>query len=269
MIWSVVSKAEMNGCTTSPTFGRYSKELGEDRIKLAVVDEDDSLDFVSSDDIVLLRTVSERLIDSIKKRGAKTTAEEYRAYSLALDKIRVTEFLIERDVKMARFYTLDTVEDGKTYFVKPRYGNDSNVSLMNVCSSGEEVKSVVREIQLKYGQDSIICDNLDGREYTVACTKIDGKVSAYPIDVDAPLSRLSKRTYDELVCESIKIFDELNIKHHARIDFRSNSKGDIFAIDINLIPTIGQSGKWCQCFQLAGMSYKDSLENILRSAERF
>ena len=54
MIWSIVSKDEMDNYGTSNVFKFYREALGRESIKLAVVDETDSLDFVSEDDIVLL-----------------------------------------------------------------------------------------------------------------------------------------------------------------------------------------------------------------------
>ena len=48
MIWSVVSKSEMEGFGTSPVFRFYREVLGKENIKLAVVDEDDELDFVAA-----------------------------------------------------------------------------------------------------------------------------------------------------------------------------------------------------------------------------
>lgn len=112
MIWSVVSKEEMEGCN-SPTFHYQEEALGKENIRLAVVDEDDNLNFVDKDDIVLLRTASKALIDTIHKKGVKSTAEDSYAYSLASDKVALTDFLRSRELSVARRYSIHDVVDGK------------------------------------------------------------------------------------------------------------------------------------------------------------
>ena len=268
MIWSVVSKEEMGNSTTSPTFGDYSKEIGENNIKLAIVDESDKLDFVAPNDIVLLRTASRSLIESIKKRNSATTAEEFNTYQLALDKLEMSSFLIKRGAKVAPCYMPSRIKEGKEYFVKPRFGNDSNVSIQNVCHSKEEVKAQIDRISSQCNQESVICDNLTGREYTVACVREDQNFRSYPIDVEEPERVLPKNVEEILTVESKKICDALGILHHARIDFRSDSKGELFAIDVNLIPSIGIDGKWAKCFYSAGLTYRASLISLLATATK-
>lgn len=268
MIWSVVSEEEMGSSTTSPTFGEYSKELGVDNVKLAVVNELDNLSFVLHDDIVLLRTASRQLVRSIETRGAWTTAERYLTYRLAIDKMAMTQTLKIYGIRVAPFYLLSEVFNGREYFVKPRFGNDSNVSTSNVCKTKEEVARKIKEIKYLFGQDSIICDNLSGREYTVACVRIGNDIHTYPMDINSPGKTLEYDVDSYLREESVNICERMGILHHARIDFRSDADGNIFAIDINLIPSIGHDGKWAKCFRLAGLSYFDSIESVIRTATK-
>ncbi len=268
MIWSVVSKEEMKSCTSSPTFMDYSREIGEDNVKLAVVEESDALEFVTPNDIVILRTVSQDLVNAIKERGAYTTAEEYHTYRLASDKFALTNKLLSFGVKMAPLHLLEDVVEGKTYFVKPRFGNDSNVSSSNICKTKAEVVNKIEQIKTMFEQDSIICDYLCGKEYTVACVRIGNNVHAYPIDINDSSKKLGCNIKNSLRAEAVKICDKLGILHHARIDFCSDANGRIFAIDVNLIPSIGQDGKWAKCFNLAGFSYRESIESLIRTSTK-
>ena len=86
MIWAIVTKEEMEGYKIPPVFQYYREVVGKENIKLAVVDEDDKLEFLEEDDIVLLRTASERIISKIQEKKIKTTAEDFSTYELVKDK---------------------------------------------------------------------------------------------------------------------------------------------------------------------------------------
>lgn len=265
MIWSVVSKAEMDGCS-SPTFHYQEEALGKENIRLVVVDEDDSLDFVGKGDIVLLRTASKALVDTIHKKGMKSTAEDFNAYRLASDKVALTDFLRSRELSVARRYSIHDVVDGKGYFVKPRNGSDSKVSPQFICHTREEVERQRQEIFKEYNQDVIIEDYLPGKEYTVACSKIGSGLYSAPIDINAPFDRMDKEEEFNIRTLAIWTFIELELKHHARIDLRSDGKGNIYVIDVNLIPSLGPNDKWTKCFEACGLSYEEALMMAVNSA---
>lgn len=68
----------------SSVFKYYREALGKDNVKLAVVDENDKLDFLQKEDVALLRTASESLIKTIRAKGVKTTAEDFFKYELVI-----------------------------------------------------------------------------------------------------------------------------------------------------------------------------------------
>lgn len=265
MIWSVVSKAEMKGCT-SPTFSFQEEALGKDNIKLAVVDEDDNLNFVDKDDIVLLRTASKALVDTIHKKGVKSTAEDFNTYCLASDKVALTDFLQRNYINVARRYSISDIVDGKEYFVKPRNGSDSKVSLENICRTKKEVELMTQEIRRQFNQDVIIEDYLPGKEYTVACVLIGNLFYTAPIDINEPFRKLSREEDDDLTELATQTFVRLRLKHHARIDIRSDGIGGFFVIDVNLIPSLGPMDKWTKCFEARSMLYHEALMMVVNSA---
>lgn len=265
MIWSIVSKEEMKGCN-SPAFSFYEEALGKSNIQLAVVDETDRLSFVQENDIVLLRTASKQLIDAIRKKGVKTTAEDYNTYYLAKDKVKVSRFLHSFGICVSENVSINRLVNGKIYFVKPRFGSESDVSTLMVCRSKKEVEDHVEKIRKTCKQDSIIELYLSGPEYTVACVNRNGDIESYPIDISGNVICDYKRK--ELELKAKNVFSVLGIKHHARIDFRSDNEGNLHVIDVNLIPSLGPNDKWCRCYQEAGFSYKDSLDNVINSATK-
>ena len=84
MIWTIVSKGEMEVYAIPPVFQYYREVVGRENIRLAVVDDNDPLDFVMENDIVLLRTASKNLIDTIERKGVATTdCERVRRWALS------------------------------------------------------------------------------------------------------------------------------------------------------------------------------------------
>lgn len=287
MIWSIVSKDEMENFGTGNVFKFYQEALGRDNIKLAVVEETDNLDFVSDNDIVLLRTASKQLIDTIRKKGVKTTAEEYGTYYLADDKLQISRFLISKGILASMHRSLDNVKDDIVYFVKPRFGSDSKgVTEKSICKSKEDVIKQVDFIEHTCNCKAIIEEFIDGKEYTVVCLYIGGNLYCYPIEVDCSDSfgiqtqqgksdfiecglKLNDGERKEINAIAERVFKELGIKHHARIDFRCNKDGKLYVIDVNLIPGLGPTGDLARCLLLTeNYSYKDALNMVIASATK-
>lgn len=288
MIWTIVSKAEMEGYAIPPVFQYYREVVGRESIRLAVVDEDDPLDFVGEKDIVLLRTASGSLIETIETKGVATTAEHYSVYQLASDKAELARLLYEHGIKVPRQYSIDHLQPGSTYFVKPRFGSESfGITEYNICHSKEDVKFQVMRLQ-ELGYESVIEDFIEGNDATVACyyDPQSDRVCAHAIAVDcetkgAIQTHKGKFDYNEY-CYALKgsigkkacamskyVFDLLGIRHHARIDFRFTGNGEVYLIDVNLLPGLGPSAHFSKCLLLTeNISYVDTIMNILKSATK-
>ena len=277
----------MDNYGTSNVFKFYREALGRDNIKLAVVDETDSLDFVSENDIVLLRTASKLLVDTIRKKGVKTTAEDFDVYSLADDKLQMNRFLLSKDILASRHRSLDNIKDGIAYFVKPRFGSDSKgVTESSICTSREDVVRQVAVINHTCNGNAVIENFIDGKEYTVSVFNIGGYIYCFPIEVDCsetfgiqtqkgkaefaecglPLNSVLRK---EVTAIAKRIFEVLSIKHHARIDFRRDKNGELYVIDVNLIPGLGPTGDLARCMLLTeNYSYTDALKMVIASATK-
>lgn len=282
MIWSVVSKSEMEGFGTSPVFRFYREVLGKENIKLAVVDEDDDLDFVGPDDVVLLRTASKPLLDTIERKHIKSTAESYEAYETIKDKATFADFLQEHEIQVPRQFTIDEVEDGKVYFVKPRYGSDSfGITIHNICRTKADVKFQVMRLE-ELGYESIIEEFIEGKDCTVACCFLGEGIATAAIEVECDETegiqtrdcKVGFKEYcseaqdsEELESVALEVFEALGLKHHARIDFRRDSDGNVFVIDVNLLPGLGPIDHFAKCFLLTkNFSYADTMKMLVLSA---
>lgn len=284
MIWSITSKKEMEELNTPSVFRYYQEALGRENIQLAVVDEKDNLDFVNNGDIVLLRTASELLINTIRKKGVRTTAEDYNKYELVKDKAKLARYLTMNGIRVPQQYHQVFGLHGKTYFVKPRYGSDSfGISELNICHTTDEIRAQTKKLDPKGKGDTIIEDFIDGREFTVVCLK-GRSLRTFVIEVICTTkggiqTYESKKNYMEVGCKicgdlgdrakriASDVFICLGIQHHARIDMRCDNKGNLYVIDVNLLPGLGPIGDLARCLLLTeNMSYIDALKAVIASA---
>lgn len=284
MIWSITSKKEMEELNTPSVFRYYQEALGKDNIQLAVVDETDNLDFVNKGDIVLLRTASELLINTIRKKGVRTTAEVFSKYELVKDKAKLARYLTMNGIRVPHQYHQTFGLHGKTYFVKPRYGSDSvGISELNICHTADEIRVQTKKLDPKGKGDVVIEDFIDGREFTVVCIKgsslrtfamevictANGGIQTYESKMN--YLEVGSKVYGELNDRvnriAADVFSCLGIQHHARIDMRYDNDGNLYVIDVNLLPGLGPIGDLARCLLLTeNMSYIDALKAVIASA---
>ena len=279
----------MEGYSIPPVFQYYREVIGKDNIRLAVVERNDPLEFVERGDVVLLRTVDENLIASIKRRGAATTAETYLLYKQVWDKKTLANFLSYYNVLVPKQYEEHEIEPGKTYFVKPRFGSESfGITSSCICRSKEEVAKQVQRIKDELNEECVIEEFIEGVDCTTACYADYNmkRVMTHSIKVECEeeggiQTHAGKFSYNEYCSAldgavgkdadyiSFKVFKLLGIKHHARIDYRLSNDGRLYLIDINLMPGLGPSAHFSKCLLLTdNLSYADSINRIIESASR-
>lgn len=288
MIWSVVTKKEMEEYNIPPVFQYYREVIGRENITLAVVDDNDPLTFVHDDDVVLLRSASKSLIETIERKGVKTTAERFRTYELVRDKATLSALLRQHSIPAPHFYAIHEVIDGKVYFVKPRFGSESfGITPECICQSKQDVLKQITRIEQETKQSAMIEDFIDGTDCTTACyyNPFTKEVRTHTIriennEIGGIQTHTSKFNYDEY-CSALKgkkgdiankvskeVFELLGIKHHARIDYRIANDGKLYLIDVNLIPGLGPSAHFAKCLLLTdNISYMDTVKSIVRSAQ--
>lgn len=285
MIWAIVSKDEMEGYNIPPVFQYYREVVGKENIQLAVVSEDDHLDFIQQNDVALLRTASDSLIRTIINKGINTTAEKPEVYHLANDKLQVSEFLTLNGILVPKQYSHSPKNCDNAFFVKPRFGGESfGITSRNICATWEYVERMSKNISDMFNKPAVIEDFIDGVDCTVACYATPSGIRTHAIVVECEeiggiQTHDGKFAYDEYchamtvedndrICEiSRKAFDVLGIRHHARLDFRKGYDGEFYLIDVNLIPGLGPSAHFAKCLLLTeNISYRDAIDAVLKSA---
>lgn len=282
MIWSIVEKREMENCGTNMVFRHYREALGKEKVKLAVVNYDDPLDFVKEGDIVLCRFFDKTLLETLKEKGVANTAEDCHAYELVRDKVAMAISLAKHGIRVPRQYNIHEIQERHDYFVKPRYGSDSfGITEKSVCRNIHDVRSRVKYLEKDTKMESLIEDFIEGKDCTVACWSNGYSVLACGIEVecdnnDGIQTRECKAVFNEY-CSTLHekdleetakdVFRLLRLKHYARIDFRKGNDGLYYLIDVNLLPGLGPLDHFAKCLLLTkNISYIDAIKKVISTA---
>lgn len=166
---------------------------------------------------------------------------------------------------------------------KPRYeGTAKGLSAASIVETESELLAAVARIRELYGQDAIIEPLLTGAEFTVAV--FGDPLKAYPVLERAldPVTRLGSHVTgsgdDSLLTHSLtpelearltdwslRLCDELGVKHFARLDFKCDEAGNPFFLEINPLPTFAVDGTFAILAEMAGMDYAAWLGDRFRA----
>ncbi len=175
-------------------------------------------------------------------------------------------------------------------FVKPRYeGSSKGITPKSKVSSLDELKEEVKRTSILYQQDVIVESFVSGGgEFTVAVVGHDPPEAlptlqrAVEENTEIGLHALDRRgfanpdlTYklDGILSESLenrlkhdalKIFNKLECKDFARVDFRIDAAGEPWFLEINPLPTFAPDGTFAILAELTGQSYPQFLANTMR-----
>lgn len=179
-------------------------------------------------------------------------------------------------------------------------GSSMGINEDNVVYNKENLKNKISMMLKEYDQRILIEEFIEGREFSVGLLGNGNKdpemlsileidFSLLPDDVANVFGQRAKTRYDSLdhyICPaeipknleqelsdlSLKIWNYLDIKDFARIDFRMNEKGEIFFLEVNPLPGMDFDLKAndfsfypLMAFR-SGYTYNDLIHRILLSA---
>lgn len=192
---------------------------------------------------------------------------------LVQDKLLCSEFLLKKGFKVPHHYTLGDFEDFKDnnyLVVKPRFGAcHRNIRLMKPI----QVKNIDNNKHL------LIQNYIDGPEFTVAVVTVKGKATAFlPLEIlfdetetkhvlglnkkDCSWRIDSNDSY-KLCFLAEQIFEILNLKHYARMDFRISDIGPV-CIDVNPLPNLDSKRSFLPAIaNLSGISYENLIKMLI------
>lgn len=184
--------------------------------------------------------------------------------------------------------------------IKPnKEGSSKGIYDKNVVSNKEELKTRLDYMIKNFGEE-LVEEYIDGREFTVSIVgnppkvlpiveqkfnflpKGFKKIASYELkwlyedtlkdlrdayDCPAKLTDSEKKNIEET---SLKIFNTLNVKDCARIDYRMKENGELYFLEINTLPGMNPDENIISYLPVAartaGLSFPNLVKTILDSA---
>jgi len=189
---------------------------------------------------------------------------------------------------------------GLPVLVKPNFGDSSfGITQRSVAYTMEELVNAVVEIREKFGYEKpiLVEEFLTGKDITVgiignlpepymALPIIEEDYSALPPELprvcgyeakwlpDSPYwniksvpANLPEATEKYVIECCLKLFERLDCRDYCRFDWRLDSKGNPKLLEVNPNPGWCWDGHLAKMAKLAGLSYSNMLEAIIRAAE--
>ena len=160
-----------------------------------------------------------------------------------------------------------------------------------VCPASEdELQDALKQKERETGLAWIAEEYIDGREFNVALLGDEvlppaemrffpdfkgHRILTYEAkwNEDCDAYQLSRRSFDveaginqKLSAVALKCKDVLDLRGYTRIDFRMNTQGELFIIDLNTNPCIAPDSGFIAMAHEAGLSDKEVIERIVADA---
>lgn len=228
------------------------------------------------------------------------TGSDETTLCLALDKALCKRVLSTYRIRTPK-YRVFTKDDNRlnTKFsfpciVKPNAeGSSKGISDICIATNKEELKTLVSNNIKAYGQDMLVEEYIDGREFTVGVLgngddihvfspmeiiylKKNNKFNIYSYNVKQDYKKLIRyecppnldpKIEEEMITMAKKIFKVLHCHDFSRVDFRLNSEGKPYFIEINPLPGLAPGySDFPMLAEFCGMDYVTLVRSILRNA---
>lgn len=233
----------------------------------------------------------------LEMAGIPSLGSDALTLSLSLDKAWTKDLAATAGVPTPpyRVYASATTIDeddlpGWPLFVKPRYeGTAKGITAQSKVETPEALREQVAWVTETYRQDALVERFVEGGgEFTVAVVGNDPPeaLPAMPRAVEATtriglhvLERrgLPKHAWDytleghldapleaTLQAQAVAVYEKLECKDFARIDFRVDADGHPWFLEINPLPTFAPDGTFAVLAEVAGRAYEDLLAEVLK-----
>ena len=185
--------------------------------------------------------------------------------------------------------------------VKPNFGDSSfGITQRSVVNNAEELVNAITEIREKFGYDKplLVEEFLTGKDLSVGITGnppesyivlpvIEEDYSALPPelpkicgyeakwDPNSPYANLRsipanlpEGTDKFLIACSLRLFERLECRDYARLDWRLDAEGNAKLLEVNPNPGWCWDGHLAKMATFIGMSYSEMLATVLRATEQ-
>lgn len=236
------------------------------------------------------------LSEFFEKNGINFSGSQRDALMFDSDKVLAKEYLKDRSISTARYFTAIPGQYTRDYdipinyplFLKPSdAANGNGVDEFSFVSSFAEFEKKVSSLYELYKLPILVEEYLDGQEFTVAMIKTkNGDLLVSSVEVIPPKANNGIRILGEKAVESnpeglklikdsivmqrvkklaIDVYMDLGIRDYARVDIKSNKSGQCFFIEANLVPGMANDTSYFpKAFKMElGLSYEEVIELIV------
>jgi D-alanine-D-alanine ligase len=234
----------------------------------------------------------------LEMRGIPFVGSDALTLSLTLDKIMAKKIFIAEKINTPNFFEVrnatvltDTDHLKFPLIVKPRFeGSSKGLSDTSRVDNIEELRKQVEYITGTYKQPALIEEFIRGEEFTVAMVgndpaevmpivqiKIDGQlklddkfytfahIASDRLEYICP-ARINNDLKKKISDLAIKTYNAVECLDFGRIDFRVDSEGNPFVLEINPLPSLSTEDVFMLVAKEIGISYEEMIGRILNSA---
>lgn len=218
--------------------------------------------------------------------------------SLTLDKHRTKQVVQQMGLLTPRWVVVSFLKDLSALelpdfpvFVKPRYeGTAKGISPLSKCYNLEELTTEVSRQLVAYRQDVLVEAFVEGGEFTVgivdhnpaealpvlqrATEKETGiglhaieshESNDHPFEYNVGMS-LEPELEFSLQRDALRVHEELECLDFSRSDFRVDTQGNVWFLEINPLPTFAPNDTFSILAELSGVPYDAFLADVLQKA---
>ena len=234
----------------------------------------------------------------LEMAGVPFLGSDALTLSLSLDKAWTKDLTVAAGVRTPAYavYTAADMADLKEapapypLFVKPRYeGSSKGITPASKVETLDALKAQVIKTCTAYKQDVLVEAFVSGGgEFTVAVVGNDPPEvlpvlqRAVEVETEIGLHALDRRGFENpelayklggsldpelelrLQRDALAVYEKLECKDFARLDFRVDAAGNPWFLEINPLPTFAPDGTFAILAELMGQSYPVFLANVLR-----
>jgi D-alanine-D-alanine ligase len=215
------------------------------------------------------------------------------AHSLALDKVVAKMIFRQKGIPTPDFAVLDNPDSKVSDLVYPLIVKPKNESVsmgIEIVNNEEELREAAQFILEKFGQPVLVEQYIQGREINVGlignnppealppCEIVfgEGGPPIYTIDdkkgrsgreikwlCPAPIGEELTRQAQEIAKQA---FSALGCYDSARVDMRLDSKGNLYILEINSLPSLGEHGSYVIAAQQVGLDFPALVNRLVEVA---
>lgn len=215
-----------------------------------------------------------------------------------LDKVMAKKIFIADGIPTPKFFEvkntdelIDTDHLKFPLIVKPRFeGSSKGLSDNSRVENPKELKKQVEHVTTTYKQPVLVEEFIRGEEFTVAIVgndpaeampivqiKIDGhlklndkfytfaRIASDRLEYVCP-ARISQDLNKKISEIALKAYNAVECRDFGRVDFRVDSKGNPYVLEINPLPSLSTEDVFMLIAKQIGITYEDMIGRILKSA---